>query len=106
MLDVVQLHCCISFSSAEESTAAVFRCMCDVYYSHIKEGYCLRLPKTSNADVRNQGGGTISDVSHLHHWLLFLNAAPHPSQVAGILSKGCWYLIASASQNSVADQSK
>ena len=35
-----------------------------------------------------------------------LNAAPHPSQVAGILSKGRWYLIASASLNSVADKSK
>ena len=35
-----------------------------------------------------------------------LNAAPHSSQVAGILSKGRWYLIASASLNSVADKSK
>ena len=32
-----------------------------------------------------------------------LNATPHPSQVAGILSKGRWYLIPSASRNSVAE---
>ena len=38
----------------------------------------LSLPKTSNADVRNQGGGTISDVSLLHvshgSFITFLNA--------------------------------
>ena len=147
MLDVLQLHCCTSVSSllllrkvlqlCSDVCAMVHRCLLLAHLARL----CLRLPKTCNTDVRNQGRGTVSDVSLLHNWLLYripecylgqiskcisdfimalddqpsflqsracsrLNAASHPSKVAGILSKGRWYLIASASRNSVADKSK
>ena len=67
MLDMLQLHCCTSVSSllllTEESTATVFRCMCDgasVSTTRTSsKATAVRFPKTSNTDVRNQGRGTV-----------------------------------------------
>ena len=72
MLNMLQMHCCVSFSSPLLQRKVLHLCsdVCEMahwctHQARLLSGDCQR---PFNTDVCNKGWGAISDV---HHWLFF-----------------------------------